>query len=99
MGELEPEDSRNVTGMTTTPDGRWTGGARHAPTPTGAKGEGRVESGQSAKVTERDAARQEPLTSEDAQDPTTRAQVRADRKTEDDVSDSPKARDGWNSKT
>ena len=24
MGEYEPEDSRNVTGTATTPDGRWT---------------------------------------------------------------------------
>lgn len=31
MGELEPNDSRNVTGTATTPDGRWTGQAGRDP--------------------------------------------------------------------
>lgn len=31
MGELEPEDSRNITGTAKTPDGRWTNKARKIP--------------------------------------------------------------------
>src|ERR1700712_5648620 len=31
MGELEPNDSRNVTGTAVTPDGRWTGQAGRDP--------------------------------------------------------------------
>jgi hypothetical protein len=31
MGELEPNDSRNVTGTAVTPDGRWTGQAANDP--------------------------------------------------------------------
>lgn len=32
MGEYEPNDSRNVTGTASTPDGRWTGQAANDPT-------------------------------------------------------------------
>lgn len=32
MGEYEPNDSRNVTGTASTPDGRWTGQAKDDPT-------------------------------------------------------------------
>lgn len=31
MGEYEPEDSRNVTGTASTPDGRWTNRAGKPP--------------------------------------------------------------------
>jgi len=31
MGEYEPEDSRNVTGTASTPDGRWTNTAGKPP--------------------------------------------------------------------
>jgi hypothetical protein len=37
MGEYEPEDSRNVTGTASTPDGRWTGQAANDPTMTDAQ--------------------------------------------------------------
>lgn len=37
MGELEPNDSRNVTGTAVTPDGRWTGQAANDPTMTDAQ--------------------------------------------------------------
>lgn len=32
MGEYEPNDSRNITGTASTPDGRWTGQAANDPT-------------------------------------------------------------------
>ena len=31
MGEYEPEDSRNITGTASTPDGRWTNSGRKPP--------------------------------------------------------------------
>ena len=31
MGNYEPEDSRNITGTKSTPDGRWTNKAKQAP--------------------------------------------------------------------
>lgn len=37
MGEYEPNDSRNVTGTASTPDGRWTGQAANDPTMTDAQ--------------------------------------------------------------
>lgn len=44
-GELEPKDSRNVTGMAHTPDGRWSGDA-----PKGSDG-GELEPSDSRNVT------------------------------------------------
>lgn len=35
MGEYEPEDSRNVTGTASTPDGRWTNTDGKAPLAAG----------------------------------------------------------------
>jgi hypothetical protein len=40
MGEYEPNDSRNVTGTASTPDGRWTGQAANDPSITDAQLQG-----------------------------------------------------------
>ncbi len=40
MGEYEPNDSRNVTGTASTPDGRWTGQAANDPTMSDAQLQG-----------------------------------------------------------
>lgn len=58
MGEYEPEDSRNVTGTASTPDGRWTGQAANDPTMTDAQRQAQQGSpqGQAEPFTEQQAA-------------------------------------------
>jgi hypothetical protein len=61
MGEYEPNDSRNVTGTATSPDGRWTGDAANDPTMTDAQ---RRQAGQGSPGSQQGFA--EPFTQQQA---------------------------------
>jgi hypothetical protein len=65
MGEYEPNDSRNVTGTASTPDGRWTGQAANDPTMTDAQRQAQ-QGGEAARQQGSQQGFAEPFTAQDA---------------------------------
>ena len=68
MGEYEPDDSRNVTGTASTPDGRWTNRAGKTPPGVPDPGKPAPAGKRAAGVADARKKEEDPLPEDDAGD-------------------------------